>query len=71
MTIMLLYRLGFEKGRVLIQRRVFSACHDMLKKIYIVYMGLILFFLEYPLGTPYLELSSEIPAQDSNLLVNI
>ena len=23
------------------------------------------FFLEYPFGTPYLELSSEIPAQDS------
>ena len=29
------------------------------------------FFLEYPFGTPYLELSSEIPAQDFNLLVNI
>ena len=29
------------------------------------------FFLEYPSGTLYLELSSEIPAQDFNLLVNI
>ena len=29
------------------------------------------FFLEYPFGTPYLELSSEIPAQDFNLLDNI
>ena len=29
------------------------------------------FFLEYPFGTAYLELSSEIPAQDFNLLVNI
>ena len=40
------------------------------KKIYIMYMGLIL-FLEYPSATLYLELSSEIPAQDFNLLVNI
>ena len=55
---------------MLIQRRVFSACHDMLKKsiscIWVSY-----FFLEYPFWTPYLELSSEIPAQDFNLLVNI
>ena len=29
------------------------------------------FFLEYLFGTPYLELSSEIQAQDFNLLVNI
>ena len=29
------------------------------------------FFLEYPFGTPYLELSSEIPTQDFDLLVNI
>ena len=29
------------------------------------------FFLEYPFGTPYLELSNEIPAHDFNLLVNI
>ena len=29
------------------------------------------FFLEYPFGAPYLELSSEIRAQDFNLLVNI
>ena len=35
-----------------------------------MYMGLIL-YLEYPFGTPYLELSSEILAQDFNLLVNI
>ena len=35
-----------------------------------MYMGLIL-FLEHPTGTPYLELSIEIPAQDFNLLVNI
>ena len=34
-------------------------------------MGLIFFFLEYPFGIPYLELSSEIHAQDFNLLVNI
>ena len=40
------------------------------KQIYIMYVGLIL-FLEYPFGTPYLELSCEIPAQDFKLLVNI
>ena len=66
----MLHELGFEKGRVLIQRRIFTACHDMLKKskscIWASY-----FFLEYPFGTPYLELSSEIPAQIFNLLVNI
>ena len=49
---------------MLIQRRVFLACHDMLK--WASY-----FFLECPYGTPYLELSREIPAQDFNLLVNI
>ena len=41
----------------------------MIKKIYTMYMGRIL-FLEYPSGTLYPELSSEIPAQDFNLLVN-
>ena len=55
---------------MLIQRRVFSACHDMLEKslscIWVSY-----FFLEHPVGTPYLELSSEVPAKDFNLLVNI
>ena len=40
------------------------------KKIYIMYMGLIL-FQEYPSGTLYLELSREMPAQDFDLLVNI
>ena len=54
---------------MLIQRRVFSACHDMLKKIYIIWASY--FFLENPFGTPYLELSSEIPVQDFNLIVNI
>ena len=60
-----LHELGFEKGRVLIQRRVFSACHNMLKKS-ISCIWASYFFLEYPFGTP-----SEIPAQDFNLLVNI
>ena len=55
---------------MLIQGRVFSACHDMLKNSYYVY-GSHTFFLEHPFGTPYLELSNEIPAQDFNLLVNI
>ena len=55
---------------MLIQRRVFSACHDMLKKS-ISCIRASYFFLECPFGTPYLELSSEIPAQDFNLLVNI
>ena len=35
-----------------------------------MYVGLII-FLEYPSGTLYLELSSEIPVRDFNLLVNI
>ena len=65
----MLHELGFEKGRVLIQRTVFSACQDMLKKS-ISCKWASYFFLEYPFGTPYLELSSEIPAQDFNLLVN-
>ena len=57
-------------GRVLIQRRVLSACHNMLKKsISCIWDSY--FFLEYPFGTPFLELSSEIPVQDFNLLVNI
>ena len=55
---------------MLIQRRVFSACHDMLKKS-ISCIWASYFFLEYPFGTSYLALSSEIPAQDFNLLVNI
>ena len=37
----------------------------------ISYIWVSYFFLEYPFGTPYLELSREIPAQDFNLLVNI
>ena len=57
-------------GRVLIQRRVLSACHNMLKKS-ISSIWASYFFLEYPFGTPFLELSSEIPVQDFNLLVNI
>ena len=56
---------------MLIQRRLFSACHDMLKNLYYVYGSHSYFFLEYPFGTPYLELSSEIPAHNFNLLVNI
>ena len=40
------------------------------KKIYIS-IWVSYFFLEYPFGTPYLKLSSDIPAQDVNLLVNI
>ena len=55
---------------MLIQRRVFSACHNTLKNLYNVY-GPHTFFLEYPFGTPYLELSKEIPAQDFNVRVNI
>ena len=51
---------------MLIQRRVCSACHDMLKNLYHVY-GPHTFFW----NIPYLELSSEIPAQYFNLLVNI
>ena len=66
----MLHELGLEKGRVLIQIRVFSACHDMLKKLHHVY-GPHTFFLNVPSGDPYLALSSEIPAQDFNLLVNI
>ena len=41
----------------------------MLKNLYRIWASY--FFLEYPFGTPYLELSSEIPVQDFNLLVNI
>ena len=63
----MLHELGFEKGRVLIQRRVFSTCHDMLKNLYCVY-GSHTFFWNIPSGL--LDLSNEIPAQDFNLLVN-
>ena len=62
----MLHELGFEKGRVLIQRRVLHAKKKSISCIWASY-----FFLEYPFGTPYLELSSEIPAEDFNLLVNI
>ena len=60
--------LGFKKGRVLLQRRVFQwhAKKESISCIWVSY-----FFLEYPFGAPYLELSSEIPVQDFNLLVNI
>ena len=40
------------------------------KSISCIHMGLII-FLEHPSGNLFLELPSEIPARDFNLLVNI
>ena len=67
-TIMLLYSAPRQGADT--KKGIFSMTRHAKKNLYHVY-GPHTFFLEYPFGTPYLELSSEIPAQDFNLLVNI